>query len=196
MDRRDDTRQEKSTEEEGKAKSYFYINDNGKSYRIPYDIIKQVTITNVSKSDMIDMQHAARLQYRLMLNDAIIKARVDFTKSKITIIYNPKGADNIKPKISLDEIIELLGKEGIKVDMGNVKDEDYDYKSFYNYAFGPKQIRERPPYTYTHSEWQKMKVESEKKKEEHLKKKLEKFHKWQEEYAREHKDKIPGAGVA
>ncbi|MGC8669885.1 MAG: hypothetical protein ACP5TL_01895 [Candidatus Micrarchaeia archaeon] len=185
MDRRDEIKQEKD-EEGGEAHSYFYVNENGKNYRIPYNIIKQATITNVSKSDMIDMQHAARLQYRLMLNDAIIKARVDFTKSKITIIYNPKGSDNIKPKISLEEIIELLSKEGIRVNMDSVKDEDYDYKAFYNYAFGPKQIRERPPYTYTHEEWDKMKAAAQRKKEEARNRKLEKFHEWQEKYAKEH----------
>jgi hypothetical protein len=190
MDRRNVINQGENAEDNDKAHSYFYISDNGKNYRVPYNIIKQATITGISKSDMIDMSHAARLQYRLMLNDAIIKARVDFTKSKITIIYNPKGADNIKPKISLEEIIDLLGKEGIKVDIGNVKDEDYDYKEFYNYAFNPKQIRERPPYTYTHEEWKKMKEKIEKKKAENLKNKIEKFHAWQAKYASEHPDKI------
>ena len=73
-----------------------YITEDGKQYRVPYRTIKQVIFTSLSKEELIDIPHAARLQYRLMLLDPVIKARVDFTKLKMSIIYNPREADNLK----------------------------------------------------------------------------------------------------
>ncbi|MCL4373846.1 MAG: hypothetical protein M1360_03120 [Candidatus Marsarchaeota archaeon] len=189
MDRRDELAQAQAEEgskgEESKYKP-IYVREGNSEYRLPYDIIRQVVFSNIKKEELIDMPHAARMQYRLMLMDPIIKARVDFTKSKITIIYNPKGADNAKPKMSLDELIAVLEKEGVHVDRSSIDDKDYDYRNFYNYAFNPAEVRERPPYSYSHEEWKKMKVGVEQKRAEVRKKKLEKFHEWQERYAKEH----------
>ena len=70
---------------------------------VPYHMVKRVTFTNISKAEMIDIPHAARLQYRLMLLEPIMKASVDFTKSKIIVTYNPDTADNNKEKMSLDD---------------------------------------------------------------------------------------------
>ena len=75
-----------------------YVTENGNKFTVPYQMIKKVTFTNVSKAEMIDIPHAARLQYRLMLLEPIMKASVDFTKSKITVIYNPDTADNNKAR--------------------------------------------------------------------------------------------------
>ena len=78
-----------------------YVEEKGNKFRVPYRMIKRVAFTNVKKSEMIDIPHAARLQYRLMLLEPIIKASVDFTKAKITVTYNPDTSDNNKEKISL-----------------------------------------------------------------------------------------------
>jgi len=160
-----------------------YITEDGKRYRVPYKIIKEVTFTELSKQELIDIPHAARLQYRLMLLDPIIKARVDYTKAKITIIFNPREADNIREKMSFDEVKDFLAKQGIHVDEKNTKLEDYDYyKNFYTYAYNPPSIRERAPYAYTKEEWQKMKPAYEEKLKEGEKAKIEKFKKFQEDY--------------
>ncbi len=162
-----------------------FVVENGATFRVPYRMIKKVEIAEVSKEEMIDMQHAARLQYRLMLLDTVIKATVDYSRSLITIIYNPKGADNLREKASLDELIAFLAKEGVRVDRSRVKEEDYDYyKNFYSKAFYPKRVREHAPYGWTIQEWQKLKpgwMAKQKKGEED---KLQKFHAWQDEYAR------------
>ncbi|EQD50001.1 hypothetical protein B2A_07454, partial [mine drainage metagenome] len=93
-----------------------WIVEDGKKFRLPYKIIKQVVFSNVSKADMIDQEHAARLQYRLLLLEPVIKAYVEFQKGRITVIYNPAGADNIREKMSLDDIIAFLAKEGVNID--------------------------------------------------------------------------------
>ncbi|MGD0510313.1 MAG: hypothetical protein ABSA33_00585, partial [Candidatus Micrarchaeaceae archaeon] len=158
-----------------------YLTENGKQYRVPYRVIKQVIFTGLSKEELIDIPHAARLQYRLMLLDPVIKARVDFTKLKISVIYNPREADNYKEKISLDELIEFLSKQGVSVKSENTALQDYDYyKELYSYAYNPPVIRERAPYGYTKEEWQAMKPEYEKKLKESEAQKLEKFKQFQE----------------
>jgi hypothetical protein len=160
-----------------------YLTENGKQYRVPYRVIKQVIFTGLSKEELIDIPHAARLQYRLMLLDPVIKARVDFTKLKISVIYNPREADNYKEKISLDELIEFLSKQGVSVKSENTALQDYDYyKELYSYAYNPPVIRERAPYGYTKEEWQAMKPEYEKKLKESEAQKLEKFKQFQEGY--------------
>ncbi len=166
-----------------------YIRENNALIRMPYRMIKQVTFSDVSKADMIDQQHAARLQYRLMLLDAVIKARVNYAKGHISIIYNPVGADNIREKISLDELIEFLGKEGVHVDRNKMKNEDYDYyKEFYSYAFNPNRIREHPPYGMSEEEWKKRKPKFEEEARESERSKWQKFKEWQQKYKEEHKD--------
>ncbi|MEM0086997.1 MAG: hypothetical protein QW774_01295 [Candidatus Micrarchaeaceae archaeon] len=110
----------------------------------PYSKIRYAVI-KVEKSTLIDLPHSARLQYRLLLNDPILKAKVSYVKSRIEIYYNPEGAANNKPKISLDKIIEMLNKEGVKV--VETHDEEVDYaEKLYNYAFNPPEIRHPKPY--------------------------------------------------
>lgn len=163
-----------------------YVTENGNKFRVPYRIIKKVTFTNVSKGEMIDIPHAARLQYRLMLLDPIMKASVDFTKSKITVLYNPDSADNNKEKISLDDLREVLKKEGISTDTQHMVNEDYDYyKNFYSYAYNPPSIRERAPYGYTQEQWNKEKPEWEKKLVKGNLEKQAKFKAFQDSYLEE-----------
>ncbi|MEM3227470.1 MAG: hypothetical protein QXK65_00790, partial [Candidatus Micrarchaeaceae archaeon] len=92
-----------------------YIIENGNRVRMPYRIVKRVLFSGVSKAELKDQPHAARLQYRLMLLEPVIKAYVNFLKGQIIVIYNPIGADNIKDKMSLEELIDFLGKEGVHV---------------------------------------------------------------------------------
>ena len=119
---------------------------DGKQYRVPYKMVKKVTFTNVSKAELIDIPHAARLQYRLMLMDPVLKATVDFTKAKISILYNHREAQNQKEKIGLDELKEFLAKQGVNVSNEHTMLEDHDYyKNLYTYAYTPPSIRERDP---------------------------------------------------
>jgi hypothetical protein len=163
-----------------------YVIENGKQYRVPYRMIKKATFTNISMEELIDIPHAARLQYRLMLMDPVIKATVDFTKSKITILYNPREADNIREKISLDELKEFLAKQGVNVNDSHSTVEDYDYyKDLYTDAYTSPSIRERAPYGYSMEEWRKMKPEWEAKMKEGEKLKQQKYREFQENYLAE-----------
>ena len=169
------------------SKEYIKIGDA--LVRMPYRKIKKVTFTNIKREELIDIPHAARLQYRLMLLDAVIKARVNYAKGQISIIYNPVGADNIREKISLEGLISFLEHEGVHIDRNNMKDEDFDYvEEFYSYAFNPKVIREHPPYGMSIEEWKVRKAELEKEAKELEEKKLKKFREWQKKYKEEHKD--------
>jgi len=169
------------------SKEYIKIGDA--LVRMPYRKIKMVTFTNIKKEEIKDIPHAARLQYRLMLLDAVIKARVNYAKGQISIIYNPVGADNIREKISLDELISFLEHEGVHIDKNNMNERDFDYiEEFYSYAFNPKVIREHPPYGMSNEEWKVRKAELEKEAKEVEEKKLKKFREWQKKYKEEHKD--------
>jgi len=169
------------------SKEYIKIGDA--LVRMPYRKIKMVTFTNIKKEEIKDIPHAARLQYRLMLLDAVIKARVNYAKGQISIIYNPVGADNIREKISLDELISFLEHEGVHIDKNNMKERDFDYiEEFYSYAFNPKVIREHPPYGMSNEEWKVRKAELEKEAKEVEEKKLKKFREWQKKYKEEHRD--------
>ena len=160
-----------------------YVIEDGKQFRVPYKMIKKVTFTNVNKEELIDIPHAARLQYRLMLMDPVLKATVDFTKAKIAILYNHREAQNQKEKISVDELKEFLAKQGVNVYSEHTLVEDYDYyKNLYTYAYTPPSIRERAPYAYTMDEWKKMKPEWEEKMKVSEIEKKEKFKKFQEGY--------------
>ena len=75
--------------EEENANFDAYVTEEGKQYRVPYRMIKRLMFSNVKKEELQDIQHSARLQYRLMLMDPVIKANVNFTKRVITILYNP-----------------------------------------------------------------------------------------------------------
>ncbi len=183
MDRRDNQQIEKTKELEeakGEAESSdanpdsersrgvsHFIEEDGKKYRMPYTIIKKVTFSNLEDKELIDIPHAARLQYRLLLFDAVIKAKVDYHKRFIRIIYNPPEADNIKEKISRAKLIEFLAGEGVHVNEAseNMVEEPYDYqKELYNYAYFPPSIREAPPYGWTRAEWKKRQAEEAKEK--------------------------------
>jgi len=157
---------------------------DGHPFRIPYKIIQEVTWSNVKKEEMKSLEYAGRLQYRLMLLEPVIRAKVEFTKQKITIIYNPKTSHNRKEKISLEELMEFLGKEGVHVQSNPKEERDFDYvNEMYKYQFDPPSIRERPPYGYTMEEWKKMKKEYGVKLEEGKQKGREKFAAWQQNYA-------------
>ncbi len=192
MDRRDIGPQEsgymKELKESGDDGEYDeYTIENGEQIRTPYKIIKEVVFSNIRKEDFVDSEHAARLQYRLMLLDAVLKAKVEYVKGRITIRFNPKDAKNRKVKTDVNELEEFLAKEGINVDKGSVEVKDYDYYSnFYKYAFNPPEIREHPPYGVTREQWKEQKKDWEKKVSETNAKKREKFLNWQLNYARDH----------
>ena len=102
MDRRD-IREEsgfaKDLKNTGKDEYIDYtITENGKSYRIPYKMVREMVITGVDKQELKDIPHSARIQYRLLLLDSILKAKIEFIRGKVTITYNPTGAANSKDK--------------------------------------------------------------------------------------------------
>lgn len=164
-----------------------YVEEQGARYRMPYRMVKEVTFEGVSQQDLIDLEHAARLQYRLLLLDPVIKAWVNFTKRHIIVIYNPMGADNIREKISLDELVQFLDNEGVHVDRNNARERDYDYyREFYSYAFNPKEIREHPPYGYTLEQWRKMRPAWERKRQEGIRRKWLQFKDYQKGYEKLH----------
>ena len=173
-------------EEAGQSNFDAYVTENGKHYRVPYRVIKRAVFTNIKKSELVDIPHSGRLQYRLMLMDPVIKATVDFTKSKITILYNPRDSDNMKEKISIDELVEFLAKQGINVDRNSMQVEDYDYyKNLYSYAYNPDKIRERIPYGYTAEQWKEMKPKWDEKIAADNAKKKEKLMAFQQQYLEE-----------
>jgi hypothetical protein len=164
-----------------------YVEEDGKKFRVPYRIIKKATFSNVSRKELIDIPHAARLQYRLMLLDPILKARVDFTRGRIIVLYNPKSSDNNKEKMSLDELVEILASQGVHIDRNGIEDIDYDYyHDFYSYAYQPSTIREHPPYAYSEDEWKAMKPEWEANKAKNEVEKLQKFRAYQQQYLIDH----------
>ena len=174
------------TQEKSESQFDAYVVEKGEKFRVPYKIIKKVIFTDLKKEELIDIPHAARLQYRLMLLDPVIKATVDFTKSKISILYNPREAENIREKISLDELKEFLTKQGVNVSQEHTVVEDYDYyKNLYSYAYTPPSIRERVPYGYSKDEWVKLKPEWEEKMKQGEIDKQVKFKKFQEDYLEE-----------
>ncbi len=191
MDRREEiqsdrNRYKKELEEQRDQEIDFskqYIEENGNKIRVPYRTVKKIVFLDVSQTELRDIEHAARLQYRLMLQDAVLKATINFTKKTITVIFNPDDADNLKEKTNPDNIMAFLAEQGVHVDRSMMKEEDYDYlNNLYNYAFNPPSIREHPPYGYTKAEWEKIKPEWEAKSAKATKEKLEKFRKFQENY--------------
>ncbi|MGC8601658.1 MAG: hypothetical protein ACP5GO_05670 [Thermoprotei archaeon] len=162
------------------------IEELGKKYHVPYKIVKEAVIS-VRRDDLGDQGRAAMLQYKLMTDDAIIKASVNYITGRITIIYNPKGAKNLRPKIDLEEVLNKLRSEGIEP--LSVEERDYDYyREFYSYAFNPPKIRDRPPYGYDAEKWNKIKEEYEERRLKHEEEKRRKFREWQREYYEKHKD--------
>ena len=173
-----------------------YIIEDGNKIRIPYKMVKEVVFSNISKADMIDSEHAARLQYRLMLNDSVIKARVHYIKGTIRVIYNPTSADNLREKISLEDLITFLSKEGISVDRSAIDDHDYDYyANYYSKTFNPASIREHAPYGYTLQEWRKLKPDWEKRKIQYAEKSKQKQVDFQTQYLIDHPELAEAIGA-
>lgn len=164
-----------------------YVMIDGVKFRIPYKTIKKVVFSNIKKEELKDIEHATRLQYRLMLKDAVLKATVNFIKGTITVIYNPLAAENLKETIGRAELVEFLEKEGVNIDKNSIEERNYDYiKEFYSYAFNPPSIREHPPYAYTMEQWRKMKPDWEARQKEYEIKKRADFKAWQERYEKEY----------
>lgn len=194
MDHRDDPTQQnvyqKELDEQLKGNQVIYNDQvmiDGKPYRVPYKMVKEIEFSNVKKEEMIDLEHAGRLQYRLMLMDTVLRAKVEFIKQKITIVYNPTTAQNNKPKITKEELISFLAKEGVKIDPKSMVENDFDYfKEMYSYHYNPPAIRERPPYGYTMDEWRKMRDEYNKKSAQGREDNYRKFQEWQNSYAEQH----------
>lgn len=166
-----------------------YVTIDGKQFRIPYKMVKEVVFSDVKKEELISIENAGRLQYRFMLLEPILRAKVEFTKGKITVVYNPTTAKNRKEKMSREDIIAFLAKEGVNVSGSPVSERDFDYFiEMYSYQFDPPSIRERPPYGYTSAEWHLMKDEYNKKMQLTKQKTRNKFKEWQDGYAQTHPD--------
>ncbi|MDE1873719.1 MAG: hypothetical protein KGI04_01195 [Candidatus Micrarchaeota archaeon] len=202
MDKRGDaeihTYQQELAKEKADTKSYDeYVEENGKRFYVPYHTVREVIFSGVSKEDLRDTEHAARLQYRLMLKDSILFAKVEFVARRIKITFNPEGADNRKEKMSLQQLIEFLAKEGVNVDQKQMQQRDVDYyNEIYKYQYNPPSIREHPPYGYTLEEWRNgMKAEYETHKQQYDKAKLDKFHTFQKSYVLEHPELAEELGI-
>ncbi len=191
MDRRQTSPEEsgfvKDLKEEDDSGYDDHVVYNGKSYRVPYRTVREIKITGVSKEQLRDIEHSARLQYRLLLLDSVLKAKVEFIRGTIIITYNPEDSKNRKEKISLEELIAFLSKEGVSVDKGNITSRDVDYiEEIYKYQFEPESIREHAPYGYSLEEWKRMKPEWERNSAKAKSEKVEKFKNWQDEYLEQH----------
>lgn len=162
------------------------IEELGKKYHVPYRIVKEAEIA-VAREQLKSFSDATKLQYDLMTLDPVLKASVNYGKARITIIYNPKGARNLRPKTDLQELLAFLGQRGIQP--SSVQERDYDYyKEFYSYAFNPPRIRTRPPYGYDPKKWEKIKEEYEKERLKREEEKRQKFRQWQAAYLERHRD--------
>jgi hypothetical protein len=165
-----------------------YVEDNGGKYLVPYRKVRQVAFRGVRREELVDPEHAARLQYRLLLMEPILLAAVDFAEGEIGIFYNPEEATNRNERISLQGIVDFLAGEGVHVDPKGAESKEVDYyASVYGYYHDPKSIRERPPYGYTLDEWKSgMKERYEKNMAGAEKKKLKEWREWQAKFEKEH----------
>lgn len=204
MDRRDEpgtneyTYQKELEREKKENKQYNeYVEENGERFYVPYRMVKEVTFADIAKEGLVDSEHAARLQYRLMLQEAVLFAKVEFVARRIRVTYNPESAtDNRKAKTTRKKLEEFLAKEGVKVNEMSVAEREVDYyNEHYRYHFNPQVIREHPPWGYTADEWKKMKAEYEAKKGAYEKEKLDSFHEFQNEYISEHPELAARMGV-
>ncbi len=163
----------------------YTVTDGSRSYRIPYKMVREMIITDVNKQELKDIPHAARIQYRLLLLDSILKAKIEFIRGKVIITYNPVGAANSKEQISKENIIGFFAEQGVHIDPKNITEREVDYISeIYKPQFDPAQIREHAPYGYTREEWKKMKPKYTEKMIVGEQKKQERFHEWQDSYIR------------
>lgn len=181
MDRRDAIVETGHDEAKASPSLGSYVIEDGRKYRMPYTAVRKATFSNLSRTELVDVPHSARLQYRLMLLAAVIKAVVDFDNAQITIIYNPSNADNASEKTTFDGLVKMLSKEGVHAGKSDTGDYDY-YKEFYTSSHNPETIKESPPYGYTANEWSAMKSRWQKKMAESAARKMEKFRRWQEAY--------------
>ena len=192
MDRRENAPEENGFLKDLKTEEIDYddkVEYNGKTYRVPYKMIKEVVFANLNPQELQDIEHAARLQYRLLLLDSVLKAKVEFIRNKIIITYNPPEAKNRKDKVSQQQLAEFLAKEGVNVNPSHISERDVDYfEEIYKYQFEPATIREHAPYGYTREEWKRMKPEWEKKQKEAIAAKYDKFKNWQNTYLETHTD--------
>ena len=200
MDRRD-IREEsgfaKDLKNTGKDEYIDYtITENGRSYRIPYKMVREMVITGVDKQELKDIPHSARIQYRLLLLDSILKAKIEFIRGKVTITYNPTGAANSKDKISKEEIINFFAEQGVHIDHKGIAEREVDYiNEIYKPQFDPAQIREHAPYGYTREEWKKMKPQYAERLLEGERKKQERFHEWQQSYIKKYPEIAKEYGI-
>jgi len=165
-----------------------YIIDDGKRYTVPYQKVKYVVLKNISKEELIDAEHAARLQYRLLLLEPVLRAKVDFGSLKISLLYNPEAAKTRNRRMSLKGILDFLASEHVHADANSVEERDVDYyKEIYSYYYDPETVRERPPFGYTPEEWSKgARAKYDEKMATAEAEKLRKFHEWQLEFEKEH----------
>ncbi len=160
---------------------------NGKMYRVPYKMVKEVIFTNVNKDQLKDIEHSARLQYRLLLLDSVIKAKIEFISGKIIITYNPKESPNRKEKTSQQELVAFLAKEGVNIDQSSISEREVDYfEEIYKPQFEPATIREHAPYGYSKEEWKKIKPDWEKSLADGKVRKRNEFLSFQENYLETH----------
>lgn len=177
---------------EGQAAASAFVTDSGVRYRMPFRMVTKTTFADLKQDELIDARHAARLQYRLMLLESVIKATVDFANLKITVIYNPAGSGNGRPETDADKMRAFLEGQGVHALPENTREEHYDYiTKLYSYAYLPARTRTSAPYGYTAQEWQSMEPAYEKKSANADKKKLAKFRAWQVQYLKEHPNASP-----
>ena len=164
-------------------------NADGRQARVPFQTVKEMVLSNIKKEELMDFEHAARLQYRLMLKDSVIRANVEFVRRKIVIMYNPEDADNRMEKTSRKELVAFLAKEGVHVSQSDIEEKDLDYyNDVYLAQYNPPSVREHQPYGYTPVEWKRMKNDYTRKKAQWDKNNKEKFHEWQRKYLQDHPD--------
>ncbi len=194
MDRRSNAPEESGFLKDLKAEEHEEDYDdqvmiNGKSYRIPYKMVKEVTFSDLNPYDLKDIPYSARLQYRLLLLDSVLKAKVEFVRNRIIITYNPRESKNRKEKTSREELMQFLSKEGVTANAAAISERDVDYvEEIYKYQFEPASIREHAPYGYTRDEWKSMKPEWEKRQKEAVAAKYDKFRRFQDSFLEQHPD--------
>ena len=190
MDRRESAPEESGFLKDLKTEELEYddkVEYKGKTYRVPYKMIKEVIFSNLNPQELKDIEHSARLQYRLLLLDSVVRAKVEFTWKKITITYNPPESTNRKEKISQQELAQFLANEGVNVNPASIAERPVDYfEEIYKYQFEPATIREHAPYGYSKEEWKTMKPEWEKKQREMIDAKYQKFKNFQNSYLDTH----------
>src|SRR5271157_5338227 len=161
----------------------LFVVEDGKKYRIRYHMMNREIFSNLDKNELVDVSHSAKLQYRLLLLDPVIKATVDFNELKIVVVYNPDSADNNNAKMSMEKLVEFLAQEGVHVRQVGTKNEDYDYYTqLYSYAYASPSIRKSAPWSYTIAEWERHEPAFIKKSKKREKEKIAKFRAWQNTY--------------